>query len=125
MGASQGIGLGIAGALAREGARIGMASRSLERLEITRPAIEGETATFAADTDDPERLAALPGEVAERFGAPVEILVTNTGRAAARRGAGALNRGVGGRRTGHWCSHRGALIEGVLPEMRSRGWGGS
>ena len=65
MGASKGIGRGIAGALAREGAKVAMASRSLERLDEAAAEIDGETATFEADTADLERLAALPGEVAE------------------------------------------------------------
>jgi 3-oxoacyl-[acyl-carrier protein] reductase len=79
MGASRGIGRGIAGALAREGARVALASRSPERLEEAAAEIGGEVATFAADTADLERLAGLPGDVEDRFG-PVEILITNTGR---------------------------------------------
>jgi 3-oxoacyl-[acyl-carrier protein] reductase len=122
MGASRGIGRGIAGALAREGARVGMVSRSLERLGEAAAGIEGETATFEADTDDLDKLAALPREVAERFGAPVEILVTNTG--------GPPPGGAQERSTEEWeAAYRSlvlaprALIEAVLPEMRSRGWG--
>jgi len=72
MGASSGIGKGIAGALAAEGAKVAMASRSLERLDEAAAGIEGNTATFEADTSDLGRLAALPGEVAERLGTPEE-----------------------------------------------------
>jgi 3-oxoacyl-[acyl-carrier protein] reductase len=122
MGASQGIGLGIASALAREGARVAMASRSHQRLDVAAEAIDGETATFAADTADLERLGTLPGEVAERFGSPVEILVTNTG--------GPPPGGAQERSTDEWeDAYRSlvlaprALIEAVLPEMRERGWG--
>jgi 3-oxoacyl-[acyl-carrier protein] reductase len=122
MGASQGIGLGIASALAREGARVAMASRSLERLDDAARGVEGETATFAADTGDLARLAELPGEVSERLEGPVEILVTNTG--------GPPSGGAEERSTDEWeAAYRSlvlaprALIEAVLPEMRSRGWG--
>ena len=122
MGASRGIGRGIAGALAREGARVAMASRSLERLDEAAAEIEGDTTTLTADTDDLDGLAALPGEVAERFGTPVEILVTNTG--------GPPPGGARERSTEEWEeAYRSlvlaprALIEAVLPEMRSRGWG--
>ena len=122
MGASGGIGLGIAGALAREGARVAMASRSLERLDEAAKGIDGETATFAADTGDLERLGALAGEVAERLGGAVEILVTNTGGPPP---GGALERSAE-----EWeAAYRSlvlaprALIEATLPEMRSRGWG--
>jgi 3-oxoacyl-[acyl-carrier protein] reductase len=122
MGASRGIGLGIATALVREGARVAMASRSLERLEEAAQAIEGEAQAFAADTEDLERLAALPGEVEERFGAPVEILVTNTG--------GPPPGGAQERTTAEWEeAYRNLvlapreLIEAALPGMRSGGWG--
>jgi len=122
MGASQGIGLGIASALAREGTRVAMASRSLERLDDAAGGVEGETATFAADTGDLERLAELPGEVAERLEGSVEILVTNTG--------GPPPGGAEERSTDEWeAAYRSlvlaprALIEAVLPEMRSRSWG--
>ena len=78
MGASRGIGRGIAGSLAREGARVALASRSAEALDRAAAEIGGDAKAFPADTDDLERLAALPGEVAAALG-PVEILVTNTG----------------------------------------------
>src|SRR3954468_24679970 len=78
MGASKGIGRGIAEALAREGAKIAVASRSMERISATAEEIDGDVTPFEADTDDLDRLGALPGEVAEKLG-PVEILVTNTG----------------------------------------------
>src|SRR6476646_8938974 len=71
MGASRGIGRGIAAALAAEGVRVAMASRSRERVEAAAKEIEG-------DTDDLDWLAALPDAVASNVG-PVDILVTNTG----------------------------------------------
>ena len=122
MGASQGIGRGIAAALAREGARVALASRSKERLDEAASTIGGDTATFVADTADLERLAGLPDEVAERLGAPVEILVTNTG--------GPPPGGAQERSTEEWeQAYRSlvlaprALIDAALPGMRSGGWG--
>lgn len=122
MGASKGIGLGISKALAREGARVAMASRSLERLDESAREVEGQVQTFAADTDDLERLAGLPHEVEERLGAAVEILVTNTG--------GPPPGGAQERTTAEWeQAYRNLvlapreLIEATLPGMRSRGWG--
>ncbi len=122
MGASKGIGRGIAEALAREGAKVAMASRSLERLDEAAAEIDGDTATFEADTADLDGLAALPGRVAAALGAPVEILVTNTGGPPP---GGALDRS-----TDEWeGAYRElvlaprALIETVLPAMRERGWG--
>src|SRR5215212_5389092 len=78
MGASRGIGRGIATALAREGARVALASRSRERLEEAMTEIGGDAAAFVADATDLERLAQLPLEVAEALGS-VDILITNTG----------------------------------------------
>ncbi|HEX3735212.1 MAG TPA: SDR family NAD(P)-dependent oxidoreductase [Solirubrobacterales bacterium] len=63
MGASKGLGKGIAGALAREGARVPIASRSRERLDITAEELDGDVTTFVADAGDLGRVAELPGEV--------------------------------------------------------------
>src|SRR5688500_13255510 len=122
MGASKGIGRGVAAARAREGAQAAMPSRSLERVGEAAAGIEGETETFEADTADLERLAQLPAEVAARCSGEVEILVTNTGGPPA---GGALDRS-----TDEWeAAYRElvlaprALIEAVLPAMRERGWG--
>jgi 3-oxoacyl-[acyl-carrier protein] reductase len=121
MGASKGIGHGIATALAREGARVAMASRSRERIEVAAAEIDGETAGFEADTSDLERIAALPGEVAEALG-PVEILVTNTGGPPL---GGALDADIDAWREAYddLVLAPRVLIEAVLPGMRERGWG--
>ena len=122
MGASKGIGNGIARALAAEGVKVAMASRSLDRLDEAAAEIEGETATFEADTTDLDGLAALPARAAEAFGGQVEILVTNTG--------GPPPGGATDRSTDEWeGAYRElvlaprALIEAVLPSMRESGWG--
>ncbi len=121
MGASRGIGRGIAGSLAREGARVALASRSAEALDRAAAEIGGDAKAFPADTDDLERLAALPGEVAAALG-PVEILVTNTGGPPP---GSALDHGPE-----DWeAAHRSlllaprTLIAATLPGMRERGWG--
>jgi 3-oxoacyl-[acyl-carrier protein] reductase len=121
MAASQGIGRGVAGALAREGARVALSSRSAERLAEAADGIDGETETFVAETGDLERLSELPGEVKGELG-PVEILVTNTGGPPP---GGALDHDAE-----EWeAAYRSLvlapriLIESVLPGMRERGWG--
>jgi 3-oxoacyl-[acyl-carrier protein] reductase len=121
MGASRGIGRGIANALAREGARVAISSRSEEALREAADQIDGEVRTFPADTGDLERLRALPGEVAEALG-PVEILVANTGGPP---GGGALDNSLE-----EWedafrslVLATRVLVEGVLPGMRERRWG--
>ena len=121
LGASKGIGRGIASALAREGARVAMASRSQERIDASAAEIDGETVGFEADSLDLERMAALPGEVAERLG-PVEILVLNTGGPPL---GGALDnpREEWEQAYRELVLSPRAVIESALPGMRERGWG--
>ncbi|HEX5527601.1 MAG TPA: SDR family oxidoreductase [Solirubrobacterales bacterium] len=121
MGASRGIGRGIAAALVREGARVAMASRSEERIDEAAAEL-GEAATgFVADASDLERLAQLPLEVAEKVG-PIDILVANTGGPPA---GGALDHGFQ-----EWEQAYASLVlaprilaGGVLPGMQARKWG--
>jgi 3-oxoacyl-[acyl-carrier protein] reductase len=121
LGASRGIGRGIATALAREGARVAIASRTLETLERTAAEIEGEVRPFVADTADLERLERLPGEVKADLG-PVDILVTNTG--GPPPGA-ALDADVDAWREAYESLILAprVLIEAVIGGMRERGWG--
>jgi 3-oxoacyl-[acyl-carrier protein] reductase len=121
MGASRGIGRGVAAALAREGARVAMASRSRERLEAAAADIDGETAVFAADASDLDRLAALPGEIRQALG-PVEILVTNAGGPPP---GGALDNPLDEWEAVYRSLVLGprVLIQAVVPGMRERGWG--
>jgi 3-oxoacyl-[acyl-carrier protein] reductase len=121
MGASKGIGHGIAASLAGEGAKVAIASRSAERIEAAASEIEGDVTGFEADSADLERMKELPGEVAERVG-PVEILVLNTGGPPL---GGALDNDQE-----EWeAAYRTlvlaprALCEATLPAMRERGWG--
>jgi 3-oxoacyl-[acyl-carrier protein] reductase len=121
MGASRGIGRAIAEALAREGAKVVLASRSADDIEVAVNEIGGEAVGIAADSGDLDRMAALPGEVAERVG-PVEILVANTGGPPL---GGALDNDLD-----QWEDAYRTLVlsprvlcEAVVPGMRERGWG--
>ncbi len=121
MGASRGLGRGIAAVLAREGATVAIASRSLERLEEAAAEIPEGATPFVADTSDTDRLAALPGEVAAALG-PVDILVLNTGGPPF---GGALDHGLD-----EWEEAYRSLVlaprvlaEAVVPGMRERSWG--
>ncbi|HET9186013.1 MAG TPA: SDR family NAD(P)-dependent oxidoreductase, partial [Solirubrobacterales bacterium] len=121
MGASRGIGRGIAEALVREGARVAIASRSEERVHEAAAEIGDAATPFVADASDPERLARLPIEVTEAVG-PVEILVLNTGGPPA---GGALDHGFE-----EWEEAYLSLVlaprilaGGVIPAMKARGWG--
>lgn len=121
MGASRGIGHAIATALAREGARVAIASRSREKLDEAASEI-GERATpFVADVADAERLAALPPEVEAELG-PVEILILNAGGPPL---GGALDHELD-----EWeVAYRSLVLAprvltgAIVPGMRERGWG--
>lgn len=121
MGASRGIGRGIAAALAREGARVAVASRSRERLEEAAAEIGAGAVPFVADTNDLEALARLPLDVAAELGSP-DILVANTGGPPA---GGALDHGFE-----EWEQAYRSLVlaprilaGAVIPAMQARGWG--
>jgi 3-oxoacyl-[acyl-carrier protein] reductase len=131
MGASKGIGRGIALALAREGARVAIASRSAERIEAAAEAIRAEAlaaeaestsvAPLVADASDPERLAELPAEVEAALG-PIEVLVLNAGGPPY---GGALDHDLD-----EWeRAYRSLVLAprvlagAVVPRMRERGWG--
>jgi 3-oxoacyl-[acyl-carrier protein] reductase len=121
MGASRGLGRGIAAVLAREGATVAIASRSLERLAEAATEIGGRATPFVADATDAERLAALPGEVAAALG-PVDILVANTG--------GPPFGGALAHELEEWEQAYRSLVlaprilaGAVVPGMRERGWG--
>jgi 3-oxoacyl-[acyl-carrier protein] reductase len=121
MGASKGIGKGIAEALAREGARVAISSRSEESLRAAAGEIDGEVHIFPADTKDLDRLRQLPDEVGEAVG-PIDILVANTG--GPPTGA-ALDNSLE-----EWEEAFRSLVlaprvllEGVVPGMKERGWG--
>jgi 3-oxoacyl-[acyl-carrier protein] reductase len=121
MGASRGIGRGIAEMLAREGARVAIAARSTEELERVAAETEGELEPFSADATDLDRVAELPAEVAEKLG-PIEALVLNTGGPP---GGTALENS----REQWEQAFRSlvlaplALLDAVVPGMRERGWG--
>jgi 3-oxoacyl-[acyl-carrier protein] reductase len=121
MGASKGIGRGVASALAREGARVAIASRSAVRLAEAASEIGAHATPFVADATDLERLARLPLEVAEELGR-VDILVTNTGGPPP---GGALDHGFE-----EWEEAYRSLVlaprilaGAVVPGMRGEGWG--
>ena len=121
MGASAGIGRVIAEALAREGAKVALASRSAHRLDKAAAEIGGEAAIFVADTNDLERMAQLAGEVERELG-PVAILVLNTG--GPPRGTSLEHPPEVWKQ-----AHRSlvlaprVLVETTLPAMRKRSWG--
>jgi 3-oxoacyl-[acyl-carrier protein] reductase len=119
-GGTKGIGLGIAEALAAEGARVAVASRDPERVRATAERLGGHGVVFdSADLD------AVPGVIAEVESAlgPIDVYIANTG------GPPAGDDPLGFTREQWQEAHRTlvlspmAFLERLLPAMRERGWG--
>jgi 3-oxoacyl-[acyl-carrier protein] reductase len=121
MGASRGIGRAIAAALAREGVKVAIASRSAEKLAEAVAEIGDGVTSFEADASDLDRLNVLPGEVEAKLG-PIEILVLNSGGPPF---GGAFDHDLD-----EWEGAYRSLVlaprvltGAIVPAMRERGWG--
>ena len=119
-GASRGIGRGIAEGLAAEGARVAVASRSLDELRPLAEALGG--APFAFDSSDLSAVDGLVDAVEASLG-PIDVYVANTG--GPPPGADPL-----GFTDEQWeAAHRTlvvspmAILRRIVPGMRSRGFG--
>src|SRR5438309_285048 len=75
-GASKGIGLAIAKAMAESGAKVMLSSRKQEQLEKAAAEIDGEVDVVAANAGEPEQAEAAISATLERFGA-LDVLVNN------------------------------------------------
>jgi 3-oxoacyl-[acyl-carrier protein] reductase len=119
MGASQGIGLGIARELAGEGARVAISSRTRDEIEAS--AAEIGARAYVHDTLDLDAAPALVRAVEADLG-PIDIVVTNTGGPPGGDPLGFSRE--------QWeQAHRELvvapieLIELLIPGMRERGFG--
>ena len=80
-GASSGLGVSFAGALADAGADVVLAARRVEKLEETKKLVESKgrrAVAVACDVSDPEACAAVAAAAIENFGR-LDILVNNAG----------------------------------------------
>lgn len=119
-GGSKGIGLGIATALAAEGARVAVASRNREAVEAAGEQIGGTG--FVFDSDDLDAIPGLLDGVESALG-PIDIYITNTG------GPPPNPDPLGFTREQWEAAHRSlvlspmTILQRLLPQMRERGWG--
>ncbi|HEX2411545.1 MAG TPA: SDR family oxidoreductase [Solirubrobacteraceae bacterium] len=119
-GASKGIGRGIAEALVAEGARVAIASRSPERVSAAASEIGARGYPF--DAGELDAVGPLLGQVESDLG-PIDIYVANTG------GPPGGPDPLGFTREQWEAAHRTlvlspmAILERLLPGMRSRGFG--
>jgi 3-oxoacyl-[acyl-carrier protein] reductase len=119
-GASKGLGLGIAEALASEGATVAVSSRSEERITAAARSIGAHP--FVHDAGRPEEAPQLVRRVEAELG-PIDIVVLNSGGPPASPDA--LSFTLEQWRSAYEMLLLGAvsLADAVLPGMRSRGWG--
>ena len=120
-GASSGLGLGCARALAADGARVALVSRSEERLAAAAESVTGSPVTIAADVSDRDEVARMV-ETAESLLGGIDILVANAGGPPggnfaetdldAYSAALELN-----------LMSTVAMCKATIPAMQERGWG--
>ena len=120
-GASAGLGLACAQALAAEGVRVAVASRSTEKLAAAVATLDGDPVMLTGDLSNPASVDALVGDAMEALG-HVDILIANGG----------------GPPPGNFAStdvdaypaalqlnllSMVALTKAFVPPMQERGWG--
>ena len=119
-GGSKGIGLGIATALAAEGARVALASRTQETVEKAAEQIGGQG--FVFDSGDLDAIPGLLDDVESALG-PIDIYIANTG------GPPPNPDPLGFTREQWEAAHRTlvlspmTILQRLLPQMAERGWG--
>ena len=77
-GASSGLGLSCARALAAEGAKVAIASRSADRLASASATIDGDVIEITADVSTTSGVAGMIADAEQQLGA-IDILVANAG----------------------------------------------
>ncbi len=119
-GASQGIGLAVARALAAEGAQVAVSSRSQEKIDAAAGEV-GAARAYVHDMTDLDGAPALLESVQDNLG-PLAVLVTNTGGPP---GGDPLEFTREQWQDAHRELMLGpmALIQRALPGMRERGFG--
>lgn len=120
-GASSGLGLSCAKALAAEGATVAIVSRSSERLASAADVIDGDVTTITADVSSTDGVEAMVAAARDALGG-VDILIANAGGPPAGDFAGtdldayepALHLNL---------LSTVAMCKALIPPMQERGWG--
>ncbi len=124
MGASRGLGRGIAASLAKEGCNLVLAARNLERIENDAQALAKsasiETKAVGLDLCDPASVQALLDEIKSRGG--IDILIGNVG--------GPPPTSALGNTADLWTNHFHSMVlsliqimDTAVPFMRAQKWG--
>ena len=120
-GASSGLGLGCAQALAAEGAIVTMVARSQERLDAAAGTIRELVHTQSGDVSRLEEIAAMVAQAEQAMGG-IDILIANAGGPPAGTFASiTMAQYDEAIRTNLLATI--ALCQACVPAMQSRGWG--
>lgn len=119
-GASRGIGRSVAVALAREGARVALSSRSRERIDAAASEVGG--LGFVHDSDRPELVDSMVAEVEAALG-HVELLVINSGGPPCVNDSLTVECEAWERAYRQLVLTPIAFMQRVTPPMRERGFG--
>ncbi len=117
-GASRGIGLATARALAAEGTRVALVARDLEALRSAADVVEGEPVVARCDTGDPESVAAMASLVTAELGG-IDILVN----CAARANTGPMSDDELAEQINVKVAGYLRCARAFAPQMAHRGWG--
>lgn len=120
-GASKGLGLGAARALAADGARLVLCARDAERLEAAASELPTETVSIAADVTRPETPVRLAETAVERFGA-LHVLVANAGGPPQARALEVADDAMQDAVEANMLTSI-RLVQASVPHMRAAGYG--
>jgi 3-oxoacyl-[acyl-carrier protein] reductase len=120
-GASSGLGLGCAQALAAEGASVVIAARSADRLATAASTIVGDVHMCVADLANADAISLLVAQANERLGG-VDIVIANAGGPPAGTFADTDLDAYPAALQLNLLSMI-ALCKATVPDMRERGWG--
>lgn len=120
-GASAGLGLASAQALAAEGVRVALVSRSTEKLAAALSTVAGEPVSVAADLTDDESIDAMLSEVVATLG-HVDILVANAGGPPPGTFTSTDDDLYPAALQLNLLAHV-RMCRALIPPMRERGWG--
>jgi 3-oxoacyl-[acyl-carrier protein] reductase len=119
-GASKGLGRAIAAGLVAEGVRVAVSSSSRERIESAASSLGA--APFVHDSTDLDDAPRLVSDIESALG-PIDVLVCNTGGPPGGSDALGFTREQWQQAYTNLVLGPMALIEAVVPGMRSRGFG--
>jgi 3-oxoacyl-[acyl-carrier protein] reductase len=125
-GAGRGIGRAVSLALAREGVRVALVSRTVSELEGVAAEISragGEGAPFVCDVTSRPQVADLPAAAATRFGSSALILVNNAAARAEYARLEALGDVAYDTTVRENLESTYSVCKAFLPAMREAGWG--